>query len=162
MPFISAFTVLFVFWILLSGKFDTAHLIMGVISAAIVTFWTGDLLSQHKNQSILYKVKTLLKLITYSFWLLKEIVLANIHVLKVSLSPNLSRHLNPKMITFKTKCQSDFSKFVLATSITLTPGTVTVKIDGDEVLVHALTDEVAAGVPGDMENRVCRIFGEAT
>ena len=64
------------------------------------------------------------------------------------------------MVSFKTTLTSDFAKFVLANSITLTPGTVTVRIKNDEFLVHALTDFTANGVPGDMERRVKHIFGE--
>lgn len=159
MPIITAFFILFAFWLALSGKFDAFHLTLGVISTAIVTFWTGDLLLQEK-QSLGRRMASYVRLIIYSFWLVKEIVLANIQVLKLALSPQLEKNINPKMISFKTKCKSDFSKFVFATSITLTPGTVTVRIQDDEFLVHAINDEVAASLPGDMEKRVCEIFGE--
>jgi multicomponent Na+:H+ antiporter subunit E len=50
------------------------------------------------------------------------------------------------------------SKFILANSITLTPGTVTVRVEGSRFLVHALTDSAARGLPGAMEKRIANIF----
>ena len=72
----------------------------------------------------------------------------------------VKKSINPQMVKFKTSLTTDLSKFVLANSITLTPGTVTVRIQGDEFLVHALTDYVAEGLPGEMEDRVKKIFGD--
>jgi len=66
--------------------------------------------------------------------------------------------LSPKMVEFETQLEKEFSKFVLANSITLTPGTVTVRIEGNRFFVHALTDKAATGLPGSMEKRIARIF----
>ena len=51
-------------------------------------------------------------------------------------------------------------QFILAQSITLTPGTVTVRIKDDEFMVHAITQEAADALPGDMQDKVKQIFNE--
>ena len=74
------------------------------------------------------------------------------------LAPNILKALNPKLITFNTSIKGDVPKFVFAQSITLTPGTVTVSVNGDEFKVHAINNEAASGLPGDMEKRVKKIY----
>jgi multicomponent Na+:H+ antiporter subunit E len=66
--------------------------------------------------------------------------------------------VEPQMVEFETKLEKELSKFVLANSITLTPGTVTVRVEGSRFLVHALTDKVARDIPGVMEKRIANIF----
>jgi multicomponent Na+:H+ antiporter subunit E len=149
-----------VYWIVLSGKFDAFHIILGVFSCAIIALWSSSLLFNKKITVGNYLALTL-KISIYLFWLLGEIVKSNIHVLKVVFSPKMNSIIEPQMITFKSKLKSDEAKYLLANSITLTPGTVTVKIDKDEFLVHALTPLAAAGVPGDMEDKIAKIFGES-
>ena len=73
---------------------------------------------------------------------------------------SLEKVLEPQMVKFKTTLKSSLARLLLAHSITLTPGTVTVNIQGDEFMVHALTRETADGVPGEMEDRIKRVFGE--
>ena len=46
---VTSFIILFVFWIIWSGKFDAFHLVLGVISSLIVTLWSRDLLISEKN-----------------------------------------------------------------------------------------------------------------
>jgi hypothetical protein len=51
---------------------------------------------------------------------------------------------------------------MLANSITLTPGTVTIDIADREFMVHALDRKIAASLDtGEMEDRVAHIFMEA-
>ena len=66
--------------------------------------------------------------------------------------------LAPRMVEFETKLEKELSKFGLANSITLTPGTVTVRVEGNRFLVHALSDKAARNLPGAMERRIANIF----
>ena len=66
--------------------------------------------------------------------------------------------LSPQMVEFDSKLEKEFSKFILANSITLTPGTVTVRVEGSRFLVHSLTAKLAEGLPGVMEKRIANIF----
>tara|TARA_Y100001970_G_scaffold226479_1_gene280049 strand:- start:17120 stop:17614 length:495 start_codon:yes stop_codon:yes gene_type:complete len=158
--FITSFILLVPFWFLMSGKFDMFHVVLGIISITIVSLWFGNILIQSPKKSFPARLGEIFNFIPYLFWLLIEIVKSNIHVIKISLSPNIKSRINPQLVTFKTSLKKDFSKFILANSITLTPGTVTVRISDSEFLIHALTDEVASGLPGDMESKVAKVFNE--
>ena len=158
MRFTISFIILFAFWILLSGNFDAFHLTLGVISTLVVTFWTGDMLVIDSKLPIGARLALLWRFALYTLWLLWQIVIANFHVVYVALHPKMDDILEPQMVEFKTELKTDLAKFVLANSITLTPGTVTVRIEDGIFLIHALTDHTAAGVPGDMEKRIQQIF----
>ncbi|MBI60768.1 cation transporter [bacterium] len=160
MHFITSFIILVPFWFLMSGKFDMFHIALGIISLLIVSIWSGKLLIQSSKKSFITRLSEIIKFIPYIGWLLIEIIKSNIHIIAVSLSPNIHTKINPQIITFKTKLKHDISKFILANSITLTPGTVTIRVSKDKFMVHALTDKVAVGVPGDMEKKVAMIFNE--
>ena len=73
--------------------------------------------------------------------LLREIVKANWQVLRLIWSPRLE--VEPELHTFHTKVKSDFGKAILANSITLTPGTITVHVRDDLFMVHCLDRELA-------------------
>ena len=101
-----------------------------------------------------------LKLVGYAVWLLKEIVKANIYVMRISLSPRAMKVIDPQIVRFRSRMTSKLGLTILANSITLTPGTITVYVDErGNFTVHALDGELAAGVPGDMETKLVDIFG---
>jgi len=156
--FLLSFSILFVLWVIWSGKFDLFHLVLGVIATSIVAVWSGDLLVQDQRVSLGHRVRMFFRFEWYSLWLVYEILLANFHVIYVALHPNMKRMLDPKMVSFKSKLKGEMPQFILAQSITLTPGTVTVRANDGEFLIHALTAKVAKDLPGDMEARVARIF----
>ncbi|MFT5170373.1 MAG: multicomponent Na+:H+ antiporter subunit E [Candidatus Marinamargulisbacteria bacterium] len=160
LKFLLSFMVMFLPWLVLSGNFDAFHLTVGVLCSAFVAFWSGDLLFQDGSATVGSRLGVLFRLAKYFVWLFYEIVIANMDVFYVACHPKALDLINPQMRTFKTKLKGDLAKFCLANSITLTPGTVTVRLDKDEFLVHALTDKVADGLPGDMEARVAHVFGE--
>lgn len=86
-------------------------------------------------------------------WLAKEIVDSNIEVAKIILSKEMPIKRN--LVTVPAGPKSPLGKVMLANSITLTPGTISVKMEGDEILVHALSFEGAAeDLSGDMDRRI--------
>jgi len=100
------------------------------------------------------------RFLRYIPWLLREIVTANFYVAYLALSPKMP--IDPQIITFRTKLESDISWVTLANSITLTPGTITIDIADREFMVHALDRKVAGDLDtGEMEDRVAHIFMEA-
>ena len=74
----------------------------------------------------------------YFRWLFKEIVKANLHVVKSVLDPKLQ--ICPALIRVKATQKTDMGRTVFANSITLTPGTVSLDFDGEDIIVHALLD----------------------
>ena len=81
------------------------------------------------------------QLFAYWAWLLVEIFKANWPVIKACVGARLD--INPALVKVKTQCESDLAKTIFANSITLTPGTVTIEVEGDKMLVHALFEEAA-------------------
>jgi multicomponent Na+:H+ antiporter subunit E len=94
----------------------------------------------------------------YLLWLIKEVVVTNIAVAGCVWKGNHT--LNSKIIKVTADQKTDLGKVIYASSITLTPGTVSIDLIGNEITVHALTDEAAADLlTGEMNIRVCKVEG---
>ena len=89
----------------------------------------------------------------YAPWLVKEIVKANVDVARRIVDPALP--IQPTMVMVQASQQTEIGRVILANSITLTPGTVSVDLEDESLSVHALTAEYAAeDAAGDMDRRV--------
>jgi multicomponent Na+:H+ antiporter subunit E len=152
------FLIMLGFWLLLSGKFDLFHLSLGVLSAALVSRFSAHLLFRDRARR--GRLAEAGRFLLYLPWLLKEIVKSTLQVTRLALQPTPLRRLDPRLVSFKTRLRSPAARVTLANSITLTPGTVTIRVEDDLFLVHALTAAQAAGLPGEMETRIAGIFGE--
>ncbi len=161
---IATFILMFICWIMLSGKLDLFHLILGSLSCLLVAVISSDILFQDHNKGFKVRLSEAFRFISYCIWLLYQIVLANFHVIGLAISPRLmERSLDPYIFTFKTTLKSDFAKFVLANSITLTPGTVTIRVHDDTFFIHAISQKAAGDLIEDstmseMEKRVAWVF----
>jgi multicomponent Na+:H+ antiporter subunit E len=143
---------------ILSEKFDLFHLSLGVICTFIISYLSHDLLFANVRVGDIRVIVQ--RFIAYIPWLLYQIVTANLHVAYLALSPGMP--IDPQIIRFKSKLESDISFVTLANSITLTPGTVTMEIYDGEFVVHALSRKVADDLnTGEMEDKVAHIFMEA-
>jgi multicomponent Na+:H+ antiporter subunit E len=156
MHFVYTFILMFGFWLLLSGKFDLFHLALGVISSLLVSWMSSDLLFMDRTKK--GRLMEVWRFILYIPWVLREIVLSALHVTWLALHPAMKEKIAPRIVNFKTTLKSDAARVTLANSITLTPGTITVRIEGDVFTVHALSDKAASSLPGEMEERIARIF----
>jgi multicomponent Na+:H+ antiporter subunit E len=155
---ILTFAALLATWVVFSGLFDPFHLTLGVISCAWVTWMSSDLLFTNRRQTLAERLRQAALLPGYTIWLAWEIVKANWHVLKLALHPHGLREVEPEIVRFTTGLRSEFAKWLLANSITLTPGTVTVKITGNEFVVHAISRQSTTGLGTVMERRIAHIF----
>ncbi|MEZ5274979.1 MAG: Na+/H+ antiporter subunit E [Opitutaceae bacterium] len=155
---ILTFCLLFLLWLVLSGLFDAFHLTLGIISCGLVTWLSSDFLFEDRSVTSGNRIRQFARLPGYSLWLLYQIFLANLYVLRIALRPAGIGDLRPQVVRFKTHLKTDFAKFVFASSITLTPGTVTIRIDGDEFFVHAISEYTALGLEGEMEKRIAAVW----
>ncbi len=141
-----------VLWILLSGMFEPLLIGLGVASI-VLTIWIARHMDvvDHEAHPVHFGIRALL----YYPWLTKEIIIANIDVAKVILSPKMK--IQPHVFTVKASQLSDIGRTTYANSITLTPGTVTIAMtEGRDVVeVHALTGAARAGVESNEMNRRC-------
>lgn len=154
--FLLIFGALMVIWVVFSGLLDPFHLSLGLISCGIVTWLSADLLFDDRGIPLRRRAVQAWRFAQYTVWLTWQIVLANIAVFKLAFGPRTA--LQPQIVRYRTPLKSDFEKFLLANSITLTPGTVTIKILGDTFYIHAIDDASAAGLNGEMDRRIARIF----
>lgn len=160
---LSLFIAMFIFWLVMAGRTEVKFIIYGLLTAAVTTWVTYPLLLvPNKDGSKRYYIFgfSIFKFIYYAGWLMWQMVLANIDVLLATTSQELQ--INPKLVRFRFKTDNPVTKVILANSITLTPGTVTLDVDAEDVFViHALTDGAAAGVmDGGMQKMVAELMGE--
>ncbi|NOY44274.1 MAG: hypothetical protein GXP50_02290 [Deltaproteobacteria bacterium] len=148
--------LLMVLWLVLSGLYDPFHLGLGAVSVACV-LWLNRRLPRPAGRG--RTEVHVLRFAAYCGWLLGQILLSALHVAGVVLHPRLP--VSPRMVRFRSDQPNDVARMLLANSITLTPGTLTVEVDGDEFTVHALTEATARGLlDGTMQAKVARLFSD--
>jgi len=139
-------------WLLWSGHFDKPFIIgLGLLSV-IESVWLSRRMRivDEEGAPVQLGIRPFL---VYAPWLAKEIFISNLEVTKIILSPRLPTQRN--MVTVTTNAKSQLGRVILANSITLTPGTVSISLDDDQVLVHALSfDGAAEDISGEMDRRV--------
>lgn len=151
------FFLLLLFWMIIDAKIGIESLILGTISASIVIYLNGDILFTVKNGGPI-TFKFLGNFLTLLAVLIVEIIKSNISVAKIVLSPKMPIH--PMFVKVPVKPTKDFNKVLYGNVVTLTPGTLTVDIIGDEYIIHALTQEAADGLFGSkLEEYVLRLEG---
>lgn len=137
-------------WYVLSGKFDLLHFGTGVVTAVVIA-----LISRAPADTTPPRVGALLVFLP---WLAVQVILSNLRVVRLVLSPSMP--ISPRMIRKPPGIRGGRPLTLLGVSTTLTPGTLTVDISKDEMLVHALDRHSAADVKaGVMAERVARVFG---
>ncbi len=138
------------FWLLNSDHSTPLILSLGVVSVAFVIYLARRMdVVDHESQP----VQLTTSLPGYYVWLVKEIILANISVVKHVWLGNHT--ISPTLATLKASQITDIGRVIYATSITLTPGTVAVDLAGDQIVVHALLREnIEALAAGEMDRRV--------
>lgn len=150
---VSLFVFLAAVWILLSGHWEPLLLGIGLVSVLGVV-WLAYRMDVVDREG--HPVHLTWKLPLYWLWLGKEIVKSNLVVTRLILSP--VDRISPRVVRVKASQRSDLGLAIFANSITLTPGTVSLDVGDDYVLVHALTralaDELADGA---MDARVAAL-----
>ena len=153
MRYIFFIVLSFALWLLLSGHYSFYHtlvLTMGIMSCAFVVYLAGrlDIVDEEGIQINLAR-----HIVVYIPWLAWAIIKANIDVAKRILNPRLP--IAPRIVRVTGTQKTNLCRVIFANSITLTPGTVSLDLDEEDIVVHALTKEAADDVQsGDMDRRV--------
>jgi len=113
-----------------------------VISAAI--YWFACTCMNYKRASSHKPIRLLFLAIQYALIILWETAKANIIVFKVVFSRTIK--VEPRIVYFRTNLKSSALRVTLASSINLTPGTISISLDDDLFCVHCLNGEVAEGI----------------
>lgn len=137
------YLIFFLSWIIFNGQITTEILIFGVIIAAAV-FWFVCKFMDYSLKKELKLYRSIGFFLWYFLVLLKEIVVANIDVIKRVYT--VEETMEPVIVKFKVNLKSDMTRVLLANSITLTPGTITVALEENEYTVHCLDESLAEGL----------------
>lgn len=148
-------------WMVFSGKFDLLHAGFGAFSIALILWRTNRFVVSKRHPAESEALATIrpLRLVAYVAWLLREIVVANIDIAKIVLKRDMP--IDPALISFDSALRTDLARVMLGNSITLTPGTLTVEIDGNRFLVHGISADGATGPAIDeMQRKIAALFGD--
>ena len=130
--FLWLFFLLVLLWLLLTSTFHHQELWVGIIVAFIVALFTNEFYIRLGFPPV--SPKRFIFFLWYIIILFFEIIKANFDVASRVIRPSLP--INPGVVMIQTKLKSDIAKTILANSITLTPGTFTLNIQEDKMLIH--------------------------
>jgi len=147
---------LFIIWMALTLSFSNQELIAGfVVSFTIAYIYTTNYksLDEFRFRPIVY--------LQYFVVFIKNLILSNIDVAKRVIDPKLP--INPGIVEIKTNLKEDYKKLILANSITLTPGTITMDVQDDRMFIHWIDvtttdiDKASDEIAGDFEKILLKL-----
>jgi multicomponent Na+:H+ antiporter subunit E len=149
--FVSSLLFLFAFWLLLSGHYVPFLIGAGFACALLVVLFARRMdLVDHEGHPVHLAPRAL---VTYWPWLIKEMAKSAWSVSRIILDPKLP--ISPTLIKVKATQKTEVGRTTFANSITLTPGTISLEVGREEILVHALTRAGAQDLAGgEMDRRV--------
>lgn len=157
MRYISLAVFLFAFWLALSGHY-TPVLVASGAACAILCLLAGLRMRVVDTEG--HPIELFVRAVTYVPWLANEVTKSAWAVTKIILHPRLP--ISPTMTVVRASQRTTVGVATYANSITLTPGTITVGVDGNDLVVHALVREGALDLEaGGMDGRVSRYEGTA-
>lgn len=149
--------VYFMLWLIFNGKITFEIIIAGALISFMLDVFIRKVLRLNLTaKNFFMAVKILPHILLYVIVLLVEIIKANFAITKLVLSPNLD--VEPCLVKFHTPLKTNAARVALANSITLTPGTITVSLEGNNLLVHALNREIADGLEGSIFERLLAVM----
>lgn len=144
------YLLFFLVWIIFNGQITLEITIFGLVISAAV-YWFVCKFMDWSPKKELFLVRKLGALLAYAGLLIWEIIKANYSTIMMIVSP--TREPDPVIIKFRTKIKSSALKVLLANSITLTPGTITVMLEEDELTVHCLDRSFSEGLEDSVFER---------
>jgi multicomponent Na+:H+ antiporter subunit E len=155
---------LFGFWVALSGRFEPLFLVTGLATVIVVTAVTRRLTAEALPTDADHVPWRLIPLavlrgVWFALWMASRILVASVQLAVIALSPTMP--LDTCTVRVRTTLRRPLARTTLANSISLVPGTLTVDIDGDEIVVHALSpSQVSDLTSGRLQNKVAAVFLE--
>lgn len=150
--FVYTFLVILLLWYAFTTSIQPAEIITGIIVSLLISYIS--VMNFNCCSATLLKPKNFLYFIQYFFVFMKALIIANFDVARRVLSPKLD--INPGIIKINTKLESKFAKMVLANSITLTPGTLSIDVIDDELFIHWI--DVSTEDPQQMFDEIAAPF----
>lgn len=146
---------LLVLWLLLSGHYTTLLVTFGVTSVCLVV-WVAHRMRLIDREGVF--IHLFPGLVGFWLWMMKEMFLSNVQAARIVLSPSLP--ISPALIYYRASQRTELGRVIFGNSVTLTPGTVTTQVEGEDLRIHALAWVFVDGVEeGVMDARVSRLEG---
>lgn len=145
-------------WIIFNGNITLEIFIFGVVIAAVMLAFMCKFMDYSLKKE-LNVYKKAIHFLAYVALLIREIVKANLAIIPKILT--VEEEMEPVIVKFRTNLKSDFTRMLLANSITLTPGTITVSMEEDEYTIHCLDSSLAEGLENsDFEKALMKLDEE--
>lgn len=152
------YVLFFLAWIIFNGNITLEIVIFGVVIAAVMFVFMCKFMDYSLKKEVNVYKKSVWFL-AYIILLIREIIKANLAIIPKILT--VEEEMEPCLVKFRTSLKSDFTRMLLANSITLTPGTITVALEGDEYTIHCLDTSLAQGLENsDFEKALVRLDEE--
>ncbi len=133
------FAILFLFWLLLNGNLAFDTLLIGALVALVITYFFSDGLSFLSD--FRFTPQAVVATFQYFGYFFKELIKSNIKLAAIVIDPALP--INPGIVKVHTNLKTKMGRLLLANSITLTPGTLTVEMEGEWLYVHWVNMDTA-------------------
>jgi multicomponent Na+:H+ antiporter subunit E len=152
---LAASAAVFAFWLVITASLAPADLVLGALLSLLLGGWSAHFLWAGSTPEL--SVRQLFALLCYLVQFSGQVFLSALHVAHVVVDPRLP--IRPRLIVCRTRLQRDVARIAFAHSVSLTPGTLTVDMDGGTFLVHCLDEESAARIQsGALERQIAQVF----
>ena len=121
-------------WLVFTGNFSPFSLSIGFLFSFIIAVFTYDIFIEKEEVARRALLPRISLLLIYPFFLIFKIYLASFKMVPAV----LTEKIDPRIVHFRTRLKSDMARVLLANSITLTPGTLTLDLNNDHLIVHWL------------------------
>ncbi|MEO5366998.1 MAG: Na+/H+ antiporter subunit E [Magnetococcus sp. WYHC-3] len=144
----SQWVVLYLIWLMLNQSLAPDVLMVGAVAALLIVLLLGGMLSPLSGLRL--TPRGLTATLRFLLYFLQELVKANLKLAAIVISPKLP--INPGIVRVRTRLKSPMGRLLLANSITLTPGTLTVEVVDEWLYIHCVTVEAT-----DLETATAQI-----
>jgi len=137
------YILFYLFWIILNGRITVEIAVTGLFVSGLLYAFMCKFMGWSVKRDI-YSLKYASFMIAYLFVLIKEIIKANLATISIIFNERVIKE--PVLVSFDVDIKSPILRVLLANSITLTPGTITVSLEDNHYVVHALDESFAEGI----------------
>ena len=137
------FILLLLIWFIFNGKITWELTVLGMILCACIYFFMCRFMDYSLKKDISLMRRSV-SFLYYTGALIVEIIKSNLQVMHLTLTDR--EIVEPVIISYQTRLRSKLGRVILANSITLTPGTITISLEEDELVIHCLDKTIAEGI----------------
>lgn len=135
--------LIFGLWLVFNGRITLEIVLLGLLFTAVFALFLAKFLDYRPKDNVRTLRRVVLGVV-YVAVLIREIVKSNFVMLNIIFDKDVP--VKQTLVTFDVDLKTDFCRMLLANSITLTPGTITVSTEGNRFTVHCLSEEMIEGI----------------